>query len=1178
MISRIPIFLDKQFRKVYIFPFLLFVGTTTLIIFSWFRFGHLYGGGDVGLPSYDPSRIYEITKNIWWEASAPGTTVAQGLTSVPLQFFQSRLQYLGLPPFLIQAVVFWIVLFLSGFGMYLLALTVFGRDKFYLAILSGLLYMFNPFMMVQVWHRFIHNAFFLSASLPFLFMFFSSWIRTGKYLSLLLFLLTNFISVYMYGTIAFIVTILLLLFLIGLSEVLFPWKSYKNFLSISFKFILGIVVWLAVHSWWLLPVLNVAPAVLSTQHSVVDNLSTLLSISSQTIIPYSLLGINPFYLYIQSDFSKIYSLHLFRALPYLTLLFLIPGFFIALRTKKLFFWTLLSVVGLFLAKGATDPFGYPYVFGFTNFFPLGVLRNPFEKLGILLPFSYAILIPVGIQWYLDIVKKRNTFFVKIFVLIILFLTMGVNLWPMWLGSMFGKYNKPAFISIPDSYLKADEHINKQNKTGKILHLPLTVNESINYNWKYGYVGVEPSQLLFKSLPSISHGFNQGRVDDTLAGLSYIFLLPDSDNEILAFLQSFNVRFVVLHKDVNWRGGYLPEPDMLEKKLDSLNFFQNIFQLGDLIIYQLKDEFFLPKIRLANNINYFVPSETNIYWPRLLSTNKTADLISPIDESSKSTLIKLSSELIVSPEHVYKYSPEKIVKENLLGEMPAAKILPDSPLYILIRLKEKIQNFTLPIYNKFPFKITLAGKRLTESYLLKEKGSARSIVPLLKEYKQMVEELRSAIRERSNGQERKGEISINFIMVRHMATLELISEHANPQELVVLKEVINDLLDLMRESNITPYSKIIEQDDFTSDNRLVSRFDLPSAGQYELLQAHQQSKNIYPSGLQFNNFQINAEVKGLGGVLRDGFISYGIIDLPSGLNEISFNAVSSINLVDLNNPIKSGAVITVGNELEISSSQHEPAYVEFEVNPVNGGDLYQLVFDSWIKLGDKFKIQIIQDTDPYDPENSQEKLYSYDNDFPKDVYRSHWVNNVFNFFVNPTATKVSVRILVSPWDGCRVIHQIKALCLNQDLKFRYEQQGQASFRNIKVVRELTNPIFLRKSLSSFSDVDRSSKIHFVQNSPTSYSGNIELDNPGFVIFSETFHPKWVLTLQQNGKDVEVKEKFLSNLYGNAWYIDQPGKYSFSLKFAPEQIINQGVIISFTCLLLVTGLFFIQRRVK
>lgn len=1177
MISRIPIFLDKQFRKVYIFPFLLFAGTTTLIIFSWFRFGHLYGGGDVGLPSYDPSRIYEITKNIWWEASAPGTTVAQGLTSVPLQYFQSRLQYLGLPPFLIQAIVFWIVLFLSGFGMYLLALTVFGKDKFYLAILSGLLYMFNPFMMVQVWHRFIHNAFFLSASLPFLFMFFSSWIRTGKYLSLLLFLLTNFISVYMYGTIAFIVTILLLLFLIGLSEVLFPWKSYKNFLSISFRFILGIVVWLAVHSWWLLPVLNVAPAVLSTQHSVVDNLSTLLSISSQTIIPYSLLGINPFYLYIQSDFSKIYSLHLFRALPYLTLLFLIPGFFIALRTKKLFFWTLLSVVGLFLAKGATDPFGYPYVFGFTNFFPLGVLRNPFEKLGILLPFSYAILIPVGIQWYLDIVKKRNTFFVKIFVLIILFLTMGVNLWPMWLGSMFGKYNKPAFISIPDSYLKADEYINKQNKTGKILHLPLTVNESINYNWEYGYVGVEPSQLLFKSLPSISHGFNQGIVDDALTGLSYVFILPESDDKVLSFLQSFNIRFVVLHKDVKWQGGYLPEPELLEKRLDQLTFLKNKIKYGELIVYEIKDEFYYPKIRILNNINYFIPSEANLYWPWLLTSNE-ADFLSPIAKETKDLLVGHSSELLVSPEHVYKFSPEKVVKENLLGEMPAAKILPDSPLYFFIRLKEAVQGFTLPINSKFSFKVTLAGKRLTESYLLKKKSSSESIVPLLSEYKKVMDDLRKGIKERSNGQERRGEISINFIMLRHLALLDLIFESANFQEKEILEKVRLDIASLMKESNILSYNEILENNELSLSNRLVSRFNLPTEGKYELLQAHQQSQEIYPANLELNTFQINSEIKTLYGHLQNSFISYGLIDLPAGLNEISFNAIPSRNLVNMENLIKTGNVIAKDYEMEITSGQNDPAYLEFEINPVNGGAWYQLIFDSWIKLGDKFKIQVIQDTDPYDPENPQEKLYSYDTDFPKDTYRSYWVENLFHFYIKPTTTKASVRLFVPPWDGCRFVQQIKSLCQSRDLKYRYEQPSTVTFRSIKVIRELNNPIFLKKVLNNQSGQTKNNTVSFMQKTPTYYSGKLKLESPAFLTFSETFHPKWELILIQNGISKKINAKFLSNLYGNAWYVEEPGEYDFTLAFTPEENTQKGIIISIICFFSVLILFFVQRKNK
>ena len=97
--------------RKHIFAALVFALLSTVLIFSWFRYGHLYGGGDVGIPSYDPQRIVEIAKFVWWDSSAPGALVPHGVTSLPVQFFQSMLVQAGLPYFVVQATLFWILLF-----------------------------------------------------------------------------------------------------------------------------------------------------------------------------------------------------------------------------------------------------------------------------------------------------------------------------------------------------------------------------------------------------------------------------------------------------------------------------------------------------------------------------------------------------------------------------------------------------------------------------------------------------------------------------------------------------------------------------------------------------------------------------------------------------------------------------------------------------------------------------------------------------------------------------------------------------------------------------------------------------------------------------------------------------------------------------------------------------------
>src|SRR3989344_8784059 len=160
--------IQKNYSK---FAILLFALLSSVIIFSWFRFGLFYGGGDVGLTTYNPKRIAEVISKIWWEDTAPGFPRPQGLASLPTEVVLSVLQNFGLPFYLIQASLFGVLIFLMGLGMYFLALDLFGKDKKGMALLAGLFYVVNPYMMVQVWHRFVHSTFFLAAGLPFILLF-----------------------------------------------------------------------------------------------------------------------------------------------------------------------------------------------------------------------------------------------------------------------------------------------------------------------------------------------------------------------------------------------------------------------------------------------------------------------------------------------------------------------------------------------------------------------------------------------------------------------------------------------------------------------------------------------------------------------------------------------------------------------------------------------------------------------------------------------------------------------------------------------------------------------------------------------------------------------------------------------------------------------------------------------
>ena len=1110
--------------RVHIFAAVIFALLSTVLIISWFRYGLLYGGGDVGIPSYDPPRIVDIARYVWWEAEAPGGLVPQGVTSLPMQFFQSALVRVGLPYFAVQATLFWILLFLIGYGMFLVGLSVFGRDKFRLSILCGLFYVLNPYMMIQVWHRFIHNSFFLAAFLPFFYVFWDDWIKRGRFVSILLFLLANVFGVYLYGTIAYIITVVFILSFIFLNRTFIPWQGFGYFKKTAFRFMAGLILWVLIHVWWLLPTFSIAPALFSTQHRTFDSVSTLITLSRQTGIPYSLSGVNPFYVFEQADFGEIYRHPLFLTAMWLPMLLLIPGFIAALRSKILSGWGILTVMAVFLAKGAAIPFGFVYIFAFTQFFALGVLRNPFEKMGIILPFSMAIIYTTGFKWYSNRFKSSRYRFTKIFLIILLFLQLGVFLWPFWTGRLIGKFDKLAQVDVPKVYGQADNFIKHQKKEGKILHLPLPSGESITYQWPYPLSGIESSQLLFSSLPSISRGLNVEHVDDAISAASNIFRENPTDNKIIAVLQNLNVRFIVLHRDIQWEGGFLDNPLKLEKILDSKTFLEKKAVFGDLIVYEINPKYFKPRIYTATQVDLLSQGVKNSFWPYLLSQNN-ADLISTINAKEQHVN---PLQTMVLPTKIWTFHPQNISLEKAITELPAAsKTLPGSRFYFLIRLKENFRIFTNLGSERLKVKLNFLGKRLVEAVRLKENNKV-SLTSTINSYRKLLSEVVYTDNLKDQFDFIGGREFVRDIFAKHLTILNTLLESGNLSEKEEIQKAKDELFVALRESTLIPMYDVMVDKNINDLEYTTYHFQVPQKGEYELLMLDNGTRDVYQDRLEKFEFQIDGERKVLTGKAVNGFLSYGSIKLDPGKREIILAATPSANLLARSEE----------QEIEVSSANK----FDTEIHPVTADTWYTVKFDAKAKVGDKFKLQFLVDG-----------LTDFEKVYTKDDSTGDWDKIRVGIFLNkPAVTGVVVRFSVDA------------------------DPATVSLRNIRIERLLNNPIFLRSS-NIPTTANPASPVEFTRNSPVYYSGKMKLDREGFIIFSESFHKDWRLKLSSNQGSFTAGDKYLANMYANAWFVPQGGEYNFELEFTPQRKLYQGLIVSISTFLFV-GMYYLIKTKK
>lgn len=1141
--------LRSHYSALVIFTFL-----SIFLNFNWFRQGLIYGGGDVGLQTYNPQRILEITKFIWWESAAPGVPVPQGLTSIPFNFAFSILQFLGFSPLLLQASLFFLILFFCGIGMYLLVLYLFeDRYKNY-AILAGLFYTVNPYMMISVWHRFVHPTFFFIAALPFFTIFWLKWIRNKNPISFLIFLLINLVSLYAFGTIAYILTLWIFLFLITIPEIFFPWQGLKNLRKIVLVFLIGLFFWVLTNIWWLVPIFKISPASLSEQHSNEETLTTLINISRQTILPYSLQMINPFYLFYQLDFGKSYENIFIRLLPWIFVSIILIGLIRALLNKDMARWVLIYLTVIFFAKGAAPPLGFAYILALKYFFPLGVFRNPFEKVGILLPLASTILLIIGTKFIFEAFK--NKYGSKFATIILIFSYGAIFLFclPLFKGQIFGRFDKPAFVDVPQSYQDADNWIksdyskNKNQNPGRILHLPLTRGESISYNWEYDYSGLEPSSLFFTTAPSISHGFNLRRIDDSLTMLYYSF----RNNSLLdqditrRLIRDFNVAYIVFHKDTRWQGSDLYSLMETEETLNKLRFikFEKIF--GDLIIYKVLEEDFNPKIFISGNYHIIYPSNTFSVYPWIEASGSV--IITPVNDEDSQQMKDFSQRLAIFPKSSLIYTEAS--SSSLLSIINSLVVNLDNKniwLDSLVKSRPILKQNGEIQAEEFSSQIIYASDKILKILRGLTLENKTPSVKEIDDYGQMIQNLFTVNTYSSRLQLYISNTQLNQIFQVHLYILKIISEKTQSAIRNDLIRISERLRENLAKNNLIP--EYLTEMQTIPLIRNVYKFEVSYSSDYEIILAFSEDKAIYQDKLNKLFFIIDGNPVKLEGKVENKLISYGPLFIEKGSHEISFPALLSENLSASTDIIKEGEVDLSDGNFSIRGSDSKLSYLEDKIDNVFGGDVFKIRFDAKINKGNGFHFQLLQDTDIIG-QNGQQNLMV--NQFINQPKTTGWLE--YDFF-------------------------LPSLRFNTKASFvRFVTNSHIEIRNLKIERLFSGDIFLRNIGSNGTNKGIGSRVDFFQKNPTLYNGKVNLSEPSFMVFSESYHPGWKLILSKQGKNYTPPIHAMANLYANAWYIDKEGYYDFKLEFEPERIVKIGTVLSLAGYLSLMIYIFLIRKDK
>ncbi len=615
----------KLFDKFNLGVFLLLIAISIYLVLRWLPAGLIVAGGDVGIPVLNPQKVFGVQSHTWWDTHATGVTSPVTYTALPFYFGLTVLDKIGVTADINQKLLFFFILFGGSLSIYFLALNFsFKRG---LAFIAALFYIFN-LISLSVWQRGVHNAMLLLLLAPLSLLILVWGIKHKKYTSIILLNIASFLFSYVFGSLGYLFS-LWLLWTIYILIVLFRErkdKSTRKFILIYF-FIL-IISWLGTNSWWIINFLSSSgyvldqfnPAELKERGS--DVLVALKSYHEPGII---LRGINSYSHYVTKNWGDVYLTPFFILLSWIPTLIVFSTTLVRSNYKSTGwrFLFLLIIVVLIISKGVNPPLGVLNKIPYDLFPLLAPLRNPYEKVGILLVIPFSLFFALGIEQINSYLKSKKLGYLQLITGFALVACLIILVWPLWFGKLFVSGDGKQYVhSIPPYYEEASRWMAEKTKADdtRILHLPLAWWESIDYNW--GYTGIEPNQYFFEG-SSIGYHVGVNGVDSRIRDLLLLVHDQDTDSLQKAFA-SLNIGWVIIHNETIFRDRMLEPPERINKWLATNPYFlEHIQDFGPLSIWRVKDQYraghFYPAGKLVSlkNPPALIPKKT---WEYLEHVN------------------------------------------------------------------------------------------------------------------------------------------------------------------------------------------------------------------------------------------------------------------------------------------------------------------------------------------------------------------------------------------------------------------------------------------------------------------------------------------------------------------------------------------------------------------------------
>lgn len=1137
----------------------------SILVVIWFKKGLILGSGESGLPFYNTPKLLELSKNSWTDVPL-GTNSVIGTANYPYYAVLTFLHNLNIPFYVLQAALYWLLFVCGVLAIHKLS-SLFKESAPLSRLSSALFYIFNPIVHISVLHRFQYTLMFFYFFMPLAFLIYLQGLKSKKFIYLVILSLICVIFSPLFIGIALLEMFFGVLGFLSIGYFLYSFKEKKDWFPL-FYFLGFVVTFILIHAWWLTPLFVSAFRDLGSSGSVKYfstnvNVETFKSISEHLVSVLSVFRLFPANAFPinEAPWHWIYSTMPFVVLSFFSTIAFIVGLFKKDKQFLYKFLILVSLITMFWMKGSLPPLGDISLYLFKSLTFLHGFRNPFEKIGMLLPFAMAIPIGFGVSMIINFLSSRIKLQKYIITVLFLIVVFPIYMFPIVTGLSFTGGPPPAnkidigqYVKVPDYYKEASDWLDKQEELFRILVLPIN-GEGMTYKWEYGYSGVELSNNIFnKSM--ISFNSSQAFLPEMVNTVTGI--LAKFPEKLWVMAQLMNVKYIMIRDDIDYleRDTEAPETVLNVVKESMNNHFSQVANFSKLKFFEINSNEFYPRIFASTLPVYLFDPLKNATNLIPFTNPKARDVFITTSKSTpEDPYLKLSKKIVISGIRVENV---KIDTKNPVENLPFVSIYRDTPFYALVRLKEELENQLLTPDTQLAFRVNLLGKRLKEINYSPQDTIA------IDEYTQLFKSISKELTESASV-----ERSIVEALINQKLALEEIKNKMDDKTKIdwVVANLDRLLIDI-RVKSIYP-----------TDKNLIHRFYIPKSSKYEIL-ISKENWNTYFKNTEILEFDLDGEAFKISLTQQTGnkdTFLLGTYQLNEGIHEVSIAQPQTVNLVAEELP----------EELVLSSQDKQPFTKIIPINELSSTNTYQLSFEYLEEKGNVPVISLHSDVDFIDKKG--ERIPRFGIALARDNYDFGWKRYTATFTPLPASHKYSISFKVIPFGDCKAVvrRPYRRYCEDNSFNQRFLKDSTTKIRNLKVEKMLHNPVFLRES--EIAVVEQAPpEVNFEQMNPARYKVRVNnSQEPFFLVLSTAFDHRWnayfttdrprniieSVSESISGDLVPSKNHLVVNGYANAWYIEKLGSFEMFLEYSPERgfIIGQKfsvVVIIISLLGLVT----------